>query len=135
MPAKQMVVSAMQISEKLARLQAAEREAAMRQLCSSPPLSLWKFCRSKPCRRVKACAGDADACFTRHWPKLAADIDLLIHAHFRTGAAGIVRPEIWAELERRIRLEMEAKASAGQTPREDVAGPVARQCADQVVVR
>ncbi len=117
MPAKQIAMSAMQISEQLAREDAAEREAAMRHLCSSPPLSLWKVCRSKPCRRLKACAGDADVCFTRHWPRLAADFDLLVHAHFKTGAAGIVRPEIEAELDRRLGLDMKAKASAGQARR------------------
>lgn len=120
MPAKQIAVSATQISEKLAREDAAEREAAMRQLCSKPPLSLWKVCRGKRCRRLKTCAGNADACFTRHWPRLTADVDLLFHAHLKTGAAGIVRPEIAAELERRIRLDMKTKASAGEAPREDV---------------
>jgi len=93
---------AFHVSEELAHLDAAEREAAMRELCSSPPLSFWKHCRGKRCRRVKACAGAADACFTRHWPLVAADVDMLIHAHFRTGAAGIVRPEIEAELDRRL---------------------------------
>lgn len=136
MPARQLAMPAMQISEELAREDAAEREAAMRQLCSSPPLSLWKVCRGKLCRRVKTCAGDADACFTRHWPRLAADFDLVVHAHFKTGAAGIVRPEIEAELDRRLGLDMKAKASAGQARRdEDAAGSVARHCADQVVVR
>jgi hypothetical protein len=110
----------MQVSEELAREDAAEREAAMRQLCSTPPLSLWKVCRGKRCRRLKICAGNADACFVRHWPRVAADFDLLVHAHFKTGAAGIVRPEIAAEIERRLRLDMKAKASAGQAPREDV---------------
>ena len=111
MPAKQKAEPATQISKALAREDAAEREAAMRQLCSSPPLSLWKVCRGKRCRRLKTCAGNADACFTRHWPRLTADVDLLVHAHFKTGAAGIVRPEIAAELERRLRLDMKTKAS------------------------
>ena len=116
MPAEQIAKSAMQISEELAREDAAEREAAMRQLCSSPPLSLWKVCRGKRCRRLKTCAGDADACFTLHWPRLTADFDLLVHVHFKTAAAGIVRPEIATEIERQIRLDMKAKASAAAEP-------------------
>jgi hypothetical protein len=102
MPAKQMAMSAFQVSDVLARRDAAEREAAMRNLCSLPPLSFWKHCRDKRCRRMKRCAGDADACFTRHWRLVAADLDKLIHAHMRTGAAGIVRPDIEAELDRRL---------------------------------
>ena len=89
---------ASQIDELLAREDAAEREAAMRKLCSSPPLALWKHCRDKRCRRKKTWAGDSDACFTRHWPLVAADSNMLIHAYMKTGAAGIARPEIAAEL-------------------------------------
>jgi hypothetical protein len=102
---------ASQIDELLACEDAAEREAAMRKLCSSPPLSLWKHCRDKRCRRVKACAGECDACFTRHWPLVAADLTMLIHAYMKAGAAGIVRPEIGAELFGRVRREYEAKAA------------------------
>ena len=94
---------ASQTDELLAREDAAEREAAMRELCSSAPLSLWKHCPDKRCRRVKACAGDSGACFTRHWPPVSPpSIDLLIHAYMKTGAAGIVRPEIGAELSGRV---------------------------------
>ena len=82
----------------------------------------------RQCRRLKTCAGNADACFTRHWPRLTADLDLLVHAHFKTGAAGILRPEIAAEIERRIRLDMKTKESepAPQSPPSAPAAPIAR---------
>jgi hypothetical protein len=100
-----------QINERLAREDAAMRETTMRNLCSLPPLSFWKHCRGKRCRRMKRCAGDADACFTRHWPQVAADLDKLIHAHLRTGAAGIARPDIEMELDRRIRRDLSSLGS------------------------
>ena len=90
----------MQISDELAREDAIEREAAMRELCSS--LCFWKVCRGKRCRRMKACTGDADACFTRHWPWLAADMGLLLYVQKKFAAAGIERPEIAAEIDRRL---------------------------------
>lgn len=55
-------------SEKLtpkewqARFDAAKK-AAQREYCNI--FKFWRACRYKPCRKTKACSGDAFACLTR----------------------------------------------------------------------
>ena len=85
--------------EELAGEIAAERAFVMRDLCSA--LSFWTVCRGKRCKR---CEGDTEVCFPRHWPQVRGDTDLVIYAHMKTGAAGIERPEITAEVNRMLGL-------------------------------
>ncbi len=41
----------------------AERTAVQRRYCTA--FGLWRACRFKPCRRGRACSGDAAACLNR----------------------------------------------------------------------
>jgi hypothetical protein len=53
-----------------------EQREARRQICSV--LRFAKYCGERRCRRARACAGDADACFLRFWPAVPEDIKNLI---------------------------------------------------------
>ena len=90
------------MNEELAGEIAAERAFVMRDLCSA--LGFWTVCRGKRCKRFKRCEGDTEACFPRHWPLVRGDTDLVIYAHMKTGAVGIERPEITAEVNRMLGL-------------------------------
>jgi hypothetical protein len=91
-----------EVRAEIEREDAEYRETVMRDLCSS--LSFWIVCRGKRCKRFKRCEGDTETCFTRHWPLVCGDAKLFAHAHMKTTVAGIERPEIAAELNRRFAL-------------------------------
>jgi hypothetical protein len=112
----------LEIGEELARELAAERETAMRELCTE--LSFWTVCRGKRCKRFKRCEGDTEACFPRYWP-FCGNMKLVIYAHMKTGKAGIVRPEIAAEMDRRLGIVRPARAMAlpGASLRDDARSP------------
>ena len=53
-----------------------EQREARRQVCSM--LRFAKYCGDRRCKRTRACAGDADACFKTFWPAVPETIKNLI---------------------------------------------------------
>ena len=108
---------------------AAGREAALRELCSR--LRFWKVCGGKMCQRAKACAGEAETCFSRHWPLVPQTVKVGVRAFVKASVAGLSKPEIAAEVERQQRRwrDIEAKAAASEPPRQPPLSPKPRPIA------
>jgi hypothetical protein len=62
------------------------KESASRKLHDG--LGFWKVCNEKRCRRVRACAGDVDACNARHWPHVPEEVKTWILAGLEACSAG-----------------------------------------------
>lgn len=63
-----------------------ERTQARRSLCTL--LKFWRICGRAGCRRARACAGDPDACFERHWPAVSEPFKVLWRAAIQARAGG-----------------------------------------------
>jgi hypothetical protein len=61
-----------------------EEEESRRQLCTG--LTFWRVCRHKQCNRQRACAGDADRCFTRFWPMVPEETKTYFRAYITASA-------------------------------------------------
>ena len=108
---------------------AADRDAGLRELCSR--LRFWTVCGDKGCKRARACAGKAEACFARHWPLVPETIKVGVRAFIKASAAGMSKPEIAAEVERQRQRwrDVTAKAAASAAPPQPPVPPKLRPIA------
>jgi hypothetical protein len=53
----------------------------------------WRVCAEKSCRRAKACMGDADACFERHWPWVHEGDKIFFRTVIKMRLAGLSHAE------------------------------------------
>ena len=77
-----------------------EQTESRRHLCSF--FWFWKACGSKQCLRARACAGDADVCFSRFWPLVPQELKIGIHALIKATQARLSKSETKAAIVREI---------------------------------
>lgn len=116
MPAKPKSAKRKLSKEKIAkqyqetmRANDAAREFARRKLCSV--LLFWKVCGDKQCLRAKACAGNADACFTQLWPQVPENLKFTIRSFIKASGPGRTRQQIEADMARDRQRWRETQAS------------------------
>ena len=95
-----------EVRAEIEREEAEYRAQVMRDLCTT--LGFATVCRGKRCKRLKRCEGDTDVCFPLYWPLVRGNMDLVAYAQIKTNCAGFARPEITAEINRRLGLPKDA---------------------------
>ncbi len=56
-------------------------------------LKFWRMCREPRCRRGKACLGEAQPCFTRHWALMPEHEKMWLRFAIKARAAGATPQE------------------------------------------
>jgi hypothetical protein len=88
-------------------------DEAYRKLCTA--FKAWRECSESACRRTHRCAGDANACFERLWPRVGEESKIRI----RTGIRALSNGHSVAEASRMA--EAEVARAADHITRTDAA--------------
>jgi hypothetical protein len=56
-------------------------------------LKFWRMCREPRCLRGKACLGEAQPCFTRHWERMPEEEKMWLRFAIKARAAGATPEE------------------------------------------